>query len=178
MSAIRILLLGLLNDKKPRHGYEIKQELESWDAERWANISYGSIYFALKKMKEENLLQSKDEVSEDNKPERVLYEITPAGTDQFLVLLKKQWWEQKPLIDPFQVALTFMKDLPKDELITALEFRMDTLKIHIKSMDRIVTLRTKDARYVAQLKLSSAHTKVELEWIEEAIQKVKRGELP
>jgi len=184
MSAIRTLLLGLLNDKKPRHGYEIKQELESWNAEKWANISYGSIYFALKKMEEENLLKSVDEVrSISNKPDRNLYEITQSGTEQFLMLLRKQWWEMKPIIDPFQVPLTFMNYMSNDELIAAFEYRMDSLKIRIKSLERMVAIRIQDAKpmpaHIAQnLKLNIAHSKTELEWIEETLKKVKQGELP
>lgn len=182
MSTIRILLLGLLNDKKPRHGYEIKQELESWNTERWANVSYGSIYFALKKMAEEHLLKSTEELSKDKKPDRTVYEITPLGTEHFLLLLRKQWWEHKPLIDPFQVAFTFAKDLPRDEVISALEYRIDHLKIHIKSMERIISLELQDARqnlrYIAQLQLSVSHTKTELGWMEEVIKKVKQGQLP
>lgn len=179
---MRILILGLLNDKKPRHGYEIKQELESWNVESWANISYGSIYFSLKKMTEECLLESLDTKSQDNKPDKIIYTITTLGTEQFLKLLRKQWWEPKPLIDPFQVALTFMKDLPKDELISALEFRVDKLKAHIKSMERLILLQKQDAqpshRYIAQLQLSMAHTQVELDWTEKTIKNIKLNKLP
>lgn len=57
MSSMRLLILGVLAQKKSAHGYEIRRELESWNAERWTNIAYGSIYFALKKMTDEGLLE-------------------------------------------------------------------------------------------------------------------------
>jgi hypothetical protein len=50
MSATRLLILGVLRSKQPIHGYNVRRELESWQAERWAHIAYGSIYFALNKM--------------------------------------------------------------------------------------------------------------------------------
>ena len=44
MSPIKLLILGVLMIKKEIHGYEIRRELESWNAEKWANIAYGSIF--------------------------------------------------------------------------------------------------------------------------------------
>ena len=56
MSASRLLILGVVRFMQPVHGYDIRRELTEWRAEQWANISYGSIYFALKKLSEEGLL--------------------------------------------------------------------------------------------------------------------------
>ena len=28
------------------HGYDIRRELETWNAEQWAQVAYGSIYYA------------------------------------------------------------------------------------------------------------------------------------
>lgn len=183
MSAIRILLLGVLVQQGPKHGYEIRQELESWNAEQWANIAYGSIYFALKKMSEEGLIKVL-ESREDEKPGRILYEVTEAGKRQFMDLLRKQWWEIKPIIDPFQVALTFMNCLPKDELILALEHKADSLRANIKSMNHLIPIRIRVAeigwpRHITEnFRLATAHMEAELKWVESAIKKVKNDELP
>lgn len=181
MFIVRILILGLLNDQKSRNGYEIQQELKSWNSQPWANISYGSIDFALKKMADEALLKIIEIKSVYSKPEKNFYEITSLGTEQFLMLLREQWLKTKPLIDPFQVALTFMKDLPKCEIIAALEFRIKSLKLHIKSMQRSVSFTVQAikpmALDIAQLELSIAHSKVELDWVKETIQKVQNKKL-
>lgn len=180
MSAIRTLLLGILVQQGPKHGYEIRQELESWNAEQWANIAYGSIYFALKKMAEEGLIKVLE--NKDEKPGRILYEVTPAGKDQFMDLLRKQWWEMKPIIDPFQVALTFMNCMPKDELILALEHKTDNLRASIKSMARMIPMRMVDAEWPRHItenfRLATAHMEAELKWVEGALKKVKNDELP
>ena len=34
MSATRLLILGVLRFKQPTHGYDVRRELESWQAER------------------------------------------------------------------------------------------------------------------------------------------------
>lgn len=181
MSAIRTLLLGVLVQQGPKHGYEIRQELESWNAEQWANIAYGSIYFSLKKMLEEGLIKVL-ESRENEKPGRILYEVTEMGKNQFMDLLRKQWWEIKPIIDPFQVALTFMNCLPKEELILAFEHKSDSLRANIKSTTHLIPIRVAEEgwpRHIAEnFRLATAHMEVELEWVESAIKKVKKDELP
>jgi DNA-binding PadR family transcriptional regulator len=181
MSAIRILLLGVLVQQGPKHGYEIRQELESWNAEQWANIAYGSIYFALKKMSEEGLIKVLENKG-DEKPGRILYEVTETGKNQFMDLLRKQWWELKPIIDPFQVALTFMNFMPKDELLLALEHKADNLRASIKSMTHLIPIRVADAQWPRHITenfhLAAAHMDAELKWVESAIEKVKNDALP
>lgn len=179
MSAIRTLLLGILNDGEPRHGYEVKQILESWNADKWANIGYGSIYFALKKMAEEGLLTVlEDQGSRD----KTVYQITPEGSNEFMVMLRQQWLELKPSIDPFQVALTFMQYLPKDELLTALEHRADTWRHVIKTARRVSPMAMRGMKLPKHIdenhRLVLAHYQAELDWIESAIEKVKKDELP
>jgi DNA-binding PadR family transcriptional regulator len=180
MSAIRILLLGILNDKQPRHGYEVKQILESWNADKWANVGYGSIYFALKKMAEEKLLTILED--QGGKQDKTVYQITQAGSDAFMVMLRKQWLELKPSVDPFQVALTFMQYLPKDELLTALEHRADTWRHIIKTSNRVLPMALRNMTLPKHIdenhRLILAHYQTELEWIEATIEKVKADMLP
>lgn len=181
MSAIRILLLGVLAQSGPKHGYEIKQELESWHADQWAHIAYGSIYFALKKMSQEGLIKVLEN-NDDERSDRILYEVTEAGKSEFMNLLRKQWWELKPIIDPFQVALTFMNCMPKDELLLALEHKADNLRATIKSMTYLIPLRIADNKWPRHIsenfRLVTAHFDAELKWVEGAIEKIKNDELP
>ena len=180
MSAMRVLILGVLMANKEIHGYEIKRELESWHAEKWANIAYGSIYFALKKMAEEKLIEALP--GDVALPAKIMYTITESGKEEFMRLLREQWWEIKPIIDPFQVALSFMTYLPKDELILALETRFDYLKTLINSLEKVVPLRMAAEKFPRHInenfKLTIAHLKAEADWIKDALKKIKAGELP
>ena len=181
MSAIRTLLLGILNDQKPRHGYEVRQILESWNADKWASISYGSIYFALKKMAEEGLLEV-IENRKDDQSDKTVYKITKAGNSAFMVILRKQWINLEPSIDPFQVALTFANYLPKDELLTMLEHRLESWRHVIKTAEKMAPVAMKDLELPKHIeenhRLIIAHYKTELDFIEHLIKKVKNNELP
>lgn len=182
MSATRLLILGALRWMQPAHGYSIRRELESWRAQEWANIAYGSIYFALNKMAEEGLVRVSDTDQAGKRPARTTYVVTDQGEIEFQRLLREYWWEHKPLIDPFMVALAFMDQLPRDELIAAIR--------HHASLARLASERLLDTtqtavegdykpRHVMELlRLAAARVEAEVCWADEAIAKIERGELP
>jgi DNA-binding PadR family transcriptional regulator len=181
-SATRILILGLLSKLDSSHGYDIRHELETWNAEQWANIAYGSIYFALNKMAEEGLVKSINTEQAGARPAKISYSITDNGKEEFQRLLREYWWELKPTIDPFQVALTFMDHLSNDELLLSLNYRADMLRVNIKGFAQSISMIMKEGykpRHLeVNLRLSLAHMETELRWIEDVIGKVERGELP
>lgn len=182
MSATRLLILGVLLEQ-PRHGYEVRQELERWGAEQWANVPYGSIYFALGKMADEGLVEVVSaDVQRGKRPARTVYAVTERGRGEFERLLRESWWQQKQTIDPFQVALTFLDRLPREELLAALRHRANRLRSALDCFPFLAKgkLSHPDTpRHIAEnLGLAAAHVETELRWIEEAIGKVERGELP
>jgi DNA-binding PadR family transcriptional regulator len=182
MSATRLLILGVLISKQPIHGYDVRRELELWNAEQWANIAYGSIYFALNKMAEERLVEAASADQAGNRPARTTYTITDAGRQEFERLLREYWWEYKPAIDPFQVAITFMSRMPRDELLAALRHRADSLRAHLAAWDWSIAAKvgapSTPAHVAEQLALMKAYNEVTLGWLEQVIGKVERGELP
>jgi len=181
MAVTRVLVLGVLL-KQPMHGYEVRRELESWNAEQWANIAYGSIYFSLAKMAEEHLVEVVSTDERRNRPARTVYAITNRGREEFARLLRELWWEYRPPIDPFRVALTFMKCLPRDELLAGLRRRAGGLRSTLDAFPYVIEgrLRNSDApRHLSEvLRLAAAHIDTNLHWVEETMGKVERGDLP
>jgi DNA-binding PadR family transcriptional regulator len=181
MSATRLLILGVLRFKQPTHGYDVRRELESWQAERWANIAYGSIYFALNKMAEEELVEVVDAGQAGKGPARTTYAVTPAGEQEFQRLLREYWWEPKTVIDPFQVALAFIHELPRGELLDALRHRAAAARAKAEELQAAIRSRTAAGatRHVTEnMRLAAYHVETDLRWAEEAIANVERGELP
>lgn len=181
MSSTRLLILGSLRFLQPAHGYEIRRELESWSAENWANIAYGSIYHALKKMAEEGLIEPTGTDRVNNRPARTTYAVTEFGESEFHRLLREYWWEMKPVVDPFQVALSFMSDMPRDELIAALRRRAAAYRSAVEQFEygKRSKAMHEAPRHVAEIfNLAAAQCEASARWAEETIEKVERGELP
>src|ERR1700674_3236234 len=181
MAVTRVLVLGVLL-KQPMHGYEVRRELESWNAEQWANIAYGSIYFSLAKMASEHLVEVVSTDERGNRPARTVYAITNDGREQFARLLRELWWDYRPAIDPFRVALSFMDCLPRDELLAALRNRAGGLRSTLDAFPYAIEGRLRDPatpRHLGEvLHLAAAHIATNLHWVEETIGKVERGDMP
>lgn len=181
MSATRLLILGVVRFRQPIHGYDLRRELEGWQAERWANIAYGSIYFALNKMAEEGLVAVVETGEVSKGPARTAYAVTPRGEAEFQQLLREYWWEPKTVIDPFQVALAFITELPRDELLAALRHRAAAARSKAAEMEAAMRSKSESdtPRHVTEnMRLAAYHVETDARWTEEAIGKVERGELP
>ena len=119
MSATRLMILGLVQWMQPVHGYDVKRELESWQADEWANIAPGSIYHALRKLAEESLLEEVATEQVGTRPARTTYRITQRGELEFEELLRRYWWGYTGLTDPFLAGFAFLPALPPREAAAA-----------------------------------------------------------
>lgn len=180
MTATRLLILGVLR-QQPQHGYDVRRTLELWNAENWANIAYGSIYFALGKMAEEGLITIAGENQVGRRPARTTYAITETGEQEFQRLLREFWWEYKPTIDPLQVAITFAHALPREELLAALHHRTERIRTVIPQLTQKTHQLRQDphvpGHILEGLRLASMQIDATLAWMESLIDKVERGEL-
>ncbi|MFC5817398.1 PadR family transcriptional regulator [Nonomuraea harbinensis] len=176
MSTTRILILGTLLDG-PRNGYQVRRHLETWGADSWASVKFGSIYHGLGKMADEGLL----EVVESGKGGATVYAMTDDGRFEFHRLLLTVWHELMPIVDPFQVALTFMNHLDKETLMSALRSRSELLELTIAGAER--SYGTKQSfgapRHIDEtLRLNTAVLRAQLDWCRQALAKVENDELP
>ncbi|MFC4114710.1 PadR family transcriptional regulator [Nonomuraea zeae] len=176
MSSTRILILGALLDG-PMNGYGVRRRLEVMGADNWANVAFGSIYHGLGKMADEGLL----EIVEAGKGGKVVYALTEDGRMEFRRLLMGAWYEVKPIVDPFQVAMTFMDRLENQELLAALYGRMTQLKTSVDTMGHVIDLKHHHGapdHIRENLRLTRAMLQAQLDWVEKAIKQVEAGELP
>lgn len=175
-STTRILILGVLLDG-PLHGYKVRRQLEMMGADFWANVAYGSIYHGLNKMADEGLLT----IVESGKAGKTVYELTDDGRHEFYRMLMTLWYEIKPVVDPFQVAITFMDRLDKPTLMDALRTRAEQLTASLAMSERAYGSKQRFGapRHIDEtLRLNIGMLQAQLEWCRQAAQKVEDDELP
>lgn len=180
MSAIRVLILGVLSTE-PLHGYDVRRTLEGWHAEQWAHVAYGSIYSALTKMADEGLVEVVGGGAGGRGAGRITYAVTDVGRQEFLRLLRDYWWGSQPTIDPFQVALTFMDRLPRDEVLAALRQRAERSRAFLAHFEALwPSMRPPGLpRFMDEnRRLDALHVEAEARWIDSLVDKIERGELP
>lgn len=179
MSATRLLVLGVVRMYGRAHGYQVRRELLTWSADKWANVQPGSIYHALKKMTAEDLLEQVDVEPGDAGPDRVAYRVTGVGDQEFHLLLAKALSEPTATAAEVAAGVSFLTALPRRRAIGLLEYRL----VHFESEERSASLMIKDtahwgqASHVAELfRLWSAQAATSLEWTRSLIARLEAGE--
>ncbi len=174
-----MMILGVVRMRQPVHGYDVRRELLSWNADQWANVAPGSIYHALRKLTEEGLL---DEVSTEQvgaRPARTTYRVTAKGDGEFEDLLRSYWWQFEQAVDPFAAAAAFLPDLPRDEAAAALRNRARTLRTTADGMRASISsdwMRTTKPTHVTWLmERSIALMEAEIPWCEQTADLIESG---
>jgi DNA-binding PadR family transcriptional regulator len=74
---VRSVLLAL-PAKESAHGYELKQALEHTFGSAYPSPNIGQIYVTLGRLEKDGLVRNED-VTQSNRPNKRVYELTPAG---------------------------------------------------------------------------------------------------
>jgi len=135
VSAIRLLVLGAVRQHGRAHGYQVRNDLESWGAHEWSNAKPGSIYHALKQMAKQGLLLAHEIApSTAGGPPRTEYEITEEGTEEFLSLLREALTSYDQKMDVVSSGIGFIVHLPREEAVALLTKRVEGLEEWRKSV--------------------------------------------
>ncbi|MEU8815623.1 PadR family transcriptional regulator [Actinoplanes sp. NPDC048796] len=175
MSATRMMILGLVQWMQPVHGYDVRRELLSWNADKWANVQPGSIYHALRKLSEEDLLREVATEQVGARPARTTYEITDKGAAEFQALLRKEWWNVAPTTDPFMAAFSFLPALPPEETAAALRSRATQLTAAAQQLDAAMKAEWADNKpeYVSWMwERSAVILEAEIAWCERTAKRI------
>jgi DNA-binding PadR family transcriptional regulator len=110
--------LGILT-RGDATGYEIKNLFQDDGYQHFVEASFGSIYPALNRLCEENLVSVRAEAQE-KRPDRKVYSITSAGRSAFIASLLKPLPEDRHR-SPFVFAMLFSDLLPPGRVSALLE---------------------------------------------------------
>lgn len=164
---IRFVILGFLM-QKPLYGYEIKSIIEERMGD-WADIKFGSIYYALKTLYEKGFVTKEETEREAGRPERQIYAITESGKKEFSRLLHKMWGNMSMPQYNFDLALFFICFLKKEEVRKYLAKRIAYMEGVIKYIGehRREILSNEYVPPIAQALLnhSEAHFLAEHDWL-------------
>ena len=174
------MILGLVKWMQPVHGYDVRRELLSWQAEEWANVAPGSIYHALRKLTEEGLLEEVATEQVGARPARTTYRSTAKGDAEFEELLRRYWWEYRQPIDPFLAGFGFLPAMPRGEAAAALRNRVRLLRAAVEAHRFALATewmrQTKPAHVGWMFELNVARLEAEIVWCERVAGKLDTGE--
>lgn len=73
------MILGLLAERGPMHGHQVRRTSELVNAEAWGGITPGALYGELRRLRAESLIRPVRTEQLGRRPTRTVYEITDEG---------------------------------------------------------------------------------------------------
>lgn len=118
----QLVILGLLSEQ-PRHGYELRQEVERRLYATYINLSGGSLYYNLGQLERAGYVEKAWAEQKGRYPKRQVYQITPAGKEYLREELRRLFIDtesREKMFDPLNAALAFGHFVADDEIREAL----------------------------------------------------------
>jgi DNA-binding PadR family transcriptional regulator len=181
LSATRLLVLGVVRMHGSAHGYQVRRELLTWSADKWANVAPGSIYHALKKMETERLLEVASSDAHPGGPDRTAYRLTEDGETEFQHLLAKYLAESDDSAQGayrLAAAVTFLPALPRDKAMSLLRHRLSQLGGQRASASDLLEHGTGwgQPEHVTELyRLWLASIEAQEKWLRELVARLESG---
>ena len=182
VSATRLMVLGVVRMQGRTHGYQVRRELLSWNADKWGNIKPGSIYHALKKMAAQGLLREVDPETGTG-PDRTTYELTGDGDREFLDLLTASLAESRDDTQggaDFQAAVAFLPCLQRAMAVSLLGHRRTRLegqRAAIADATERSTEWGQPAHIGSLYRMWAGQLDASIEWTSDEIRRLESGEL-
>jgi len=130
LSNAETALLGLLTEQS-MHPYLIEQEVKHRDMRYWTDLSMSSIYKLLRKLEKEGFITSKNQVSAENRLQKV-YSISQKGRIELKKAIEEKLSIPEHIRWPIDIGLYNSNLLPREMICAALKKYRNELQGKIK----------------------------------------------
>jgi DNA-binding PadR family transcriptional regulator len=165
----------------PSHAYRMHELIKQRGKDNVVNVAQrNSVYQTINQLLAAELIRVRETRQEEGRPERVVYEITPAGKKTFYAWLEDMLGEPRREFNEFPAALATAMALTPEVVLTQLQQRSEILKRQLaqatsfskewlgKGLPRFCML---DDEY------KQALLKAEIKWLNGLIADLESGEL-
>ena len=176
---LALAVLSCLNER-PMHPYEINTTLRSRGKEQSIKLNYGSLYAVVESLQKHGLITTRATTREGRRPERTVYEITPAGVEEFEDWLAELLSTPVREFTSLEAGLSLMPGLPPDEVARLLEQRAERLQIELRSLEAMGAVA--DEMQLPELFAVESHyrhamLRAELEFVIALAKRIRSSEL-
>jgi DNA-binding PadR family transcriptional regulator len=168
MTNAELAIISLVAER-PRHGYEIKQVIEQRGMREWTEIGFSSIYYLLKKLEREGLIEGRLEQAERG-PARKVYRITGAGQEVRHTALLESLSVPLRATRPLMLGIGNLPALAPVEVQAALRQYCDALNERLAHVQARWEAQKPLPYFVdAMFDYTVTLVEAELQWVEEFI---------
>jgi len=162
-----LAILSLIAEK-PHHGYEIEQVIDARGMREWTEVGFSSIYYLLKKLEGQELIQGRTEPPKGKGPGRKVYRITPVGRRAWRRAALDALANPERTYSPFQMGLANLPLIPAQKAIHALREYGQRLRDRRKQVRNRLDGAADDLPFhaAAMFDLSLTMIEAELSWVQ------------
>ncbi len=181
--SLEAAILGFLSER-PRSGYDLKTRCFDHDARFIWTADQAQIYRTLERLQGARLISSTRK-RQAGRPDRRVYEITPAGRDALTA-----WLRESPALasarDPLLLWLYFAAALPEGELLDVIESRRSRHQTRLDALRGEAVLFAQETGSTAReaaLRGSAfegaiAQERTTIDWLDDIAEAIRSGQLP
>jgi DNA-binding PadR family transcriptional regulator len=107
MNLTRLVCLGLLAGQGPRHGHQLRRDVETFKADEWAGVGAGSLHRELRQMAGEGLIAAVRTEQVGRWPPRTIFQITDEGRRELAALREQAIGRLQETPDAMAAGLIF-----------------------------------------------------------------------
>ena len=169
-----ILTLRVLRDQ-PRHGYEIKKQVERILGGR--SINNNVLYPALRRFEEQGAIERVAAEADPGRPPRNVYRLTDTGHDLYQAMIR----EADPALftdeNEFQMRVSFFADLPPEDRLRIIGVRREVVQARIDHLDSMRSAALAEPWGLRVMDFSRDSARQELRWLDD-LAAVAAGSVP
>jgi DNA-binding PadR family transcriptional regulator len=173
------MILGVLAERGPMHGHQIRRIAELTNAETWGGITGGALYAELRRLDADELVQAVREEQVGRRPARTVYQITEEGRLELVVQRDAALDVIFGSADPVSVVLLFAAGADASDLGERLAARRRRVAGQLEAMtaerERLSGQGALPPLAVAAFRRGELRLEAELRWHEEFEQRIASG---
>jgi len=180
--SVQLVILGLLSEK-PRHGYELRQEVERRLYATFINLSGGSLYYNLGQLERAGHVEKAWAEQKGRYPTRQVYQITATGEAYLHTELRRLLFDtdaREKIFDPLNAALALYRQTDMQELRDALLVQLAWARRRgewVKQQQEYWETKNIPLPQAKIIEHGLEHWRAEIRWLENFLQELEESEL-
>jgi DNA-binding PadR family transcriptional regulator len=174
---LALAVLALLFER-PMHPYEMGVVLKQRRKEDSIKLRYGSLYTVIELLLARGFIVARETARDGKRPERTIYEITPAGRDELHDWMADLIGQPAKEYPQFEAALCLLAILPPDEALALLRQRARLLEQSaIRLAGEIVGISEQNfpPLFLVETEYRLALMKAEQTFVSDLIRRIENG---
>jgi DNA-binding PadR family transcriptional regulator len=173
------MILGVLAERGPMHGHQIRRIAELTNAEAWGGITGGALYAELRRLDADGLVQAVREEQVGRRPARTVYQVTDEGRLELVVQRDAALDVIFGSADPVSVVLLFAAGADASDLGERLAARRRRIAGQLEAMaaerERLTGQGVLPPLAIAAFRRGELRLEAELRWHEEFEREIAVG---